>query len=94
MYKLTLANGREYSAEWCSVTEETLTIQIIEAAEDGIAAIVDVFSDADLTETISVDYGVKTVSYAGYTRLIMIHDQRCYGKNVIIQLLREDGRNG
>lgn len=87
MYKIILADGREYSTEWCGAAAGILNAHII--TTDNLATLANVFSQEELTQEIRFIYGEMSDTYVGYTYLILMQDQRWQGGGVLVQLRKE-----
>ena len=87
MAKLTLADGTEYSAAWCSGDGGVLCAQIIDP-EITLVALAEKFSDTNATQHIIFDYHAGQNLYDGYTHLIMVQDQRWQSGGLLVQLRR------
>lgn len=90
MRTLELADGRTFPAPLCGASAGILVI-FLDSGGAGIADLVDIFTNPDVTRTVIWHYGNMTDVHEGYTHLhVMALDDAVLGATIRIALKREE----
>ena len=84
--RILLADGTEFPDARCGASDGVLVCWLTGATMSGAFAD---FSDREKTAEITFEYGEKHDTYAGYTRIISLLDNRYEPGEITVSLVRE-----